>query len=81
MYIQANHESNPTNNNTARTIDCIYLQPSNNIQGGNELMDLNSGRKITHGGKITEIPVTDVVIKAVEAIGTKEGFKSLKFQN
>ena len=79
--VQANHESNPTNDNTARTIDCICLRPCNNVQGGHELMDLNSGRVIARGGKITEIPVTNVVIKAVEAMAEKEGFKSLKFKN
>ena len=80
-YVQANHESQATNDNTARTINCIYLRPCNNIQGGHELMDLNSGRVITRGGKITEIPITSVVIKAVEAIAEREGFKSLKFKN
>jgi hypothetical protein len=80
-YVQANHESTPTNDNAARTIDCIYLRPCNNLQGGHELMDLNSGRVITRGGKITEIPITPVVIKAVEAIAEREGFKSLKFKN
>jgi len=80
-YVQANHESTPTNDNTARTIDCIYLRPCNNIQGGHELMDLNSSLVITQGGKITEIPVTEVTIKAIEAMAEKEGFKSLKFKN
>ncbi len=56
-YVQANHESDTTNDNTARTIDCIYLRPAQNVQGGHELMDLNSGRVITRGGKITEIPI------------------------
>lgn len=80
-YVQANNESTHTNDNTARTIDAIYLRPCKNQQGGHELMDLNSGRVITRGGKITEIPITPVVIKAVEAIAEKEGFKSLKFKN
>ena len=31
--------------------------------------------------KVTEIPVTDVVIKAVEAMANNHGFKNLKFMN
>ena len=46
-YVQANHETNPTNTNAPRTLDAIYLHPTDNIQGGHELMDLNSGRIIT----------------------------------
>ena len=43
-------------------------------------MDLNSGRVITRR-KVTEIPVTKVVIDAVEHMAEKEGFNSLKFKN
>jgi hypothetical protein len=46
-YVQANHETNQTNSNAARTIDAIYLQPALNTQGGHELYDLNSNRVIT----------------------------------
>ena len=46
-YVQANHETNPTNTNALRTLDAIYLCPMDNIQGGHELMDLNSGQVIT----------------------------------
>ena len=31
--------------------------------------------------KVTKIPVTDVVIKAVEAMANKQRFKNLKFKN
>jgi hypothetical protein len=50
------------------------------MQGGNELYDLNSGRVITRA-RVTQIPVTDVVIKAIERIAEDQGFKSLKFKN
>jgi len=46
-YVQANHEHFPKNDQTAHTLDCIYLRPCNNLQGGHELMDLNSGHIIT----------------------------------
>jgi hypothetical protein len=79
-YVQANHETNQTNSNTSRTLDAIYLRPVNSMQGGHELYELNSGREITRA-RVTQIPVTDVVIKAIEHITEDQGFKSLKFKN
>jgi hypothetical protein len=43
-------------------------------------MDLNSGQVITRN-IVHEIPVTDVVIKAVETMAYDQGFKSMKFAN
>jgi hypothetical protein len=79
-YAQANHETNQTNSNAAWTIDTIYLRPAINMQGGHELYDLNSNRVITRA-RVTQIPVTDVVIKAIERIAEDQGFKTLKFKN
>ena len=79
-YVQANHETNRTSSNAARTLDAIYLRPAQNQQGGHELMDLNSGQLITRN-IVDEIPVTDVVIKAIETMAYNQGFKSLKFYN
>jgi hypothetical protein len=50
------------------------------MQGGHELYDLNSGRVITRA-RVTQIPITDVVIKAIKGIAEDQGFKSLKFKN
>jgi hypothetical protein len=79
-YVQANHETNQTNSKASRTLDAIYLRPVNSMQGGHELYDLNSGRVITRA-RVTQIPITDVVIKAIERIAEDQGFKSLKFKN
>jgi hypothetical protein len=49
------------------------------MQGGHELYDLNSGRVITRA-RVTQIPVTDVVIEAIKRIAEDQGFKSLKLQ-
>jgi hypothetical protein len=46
-YVPANHETNQTSSNAPRTLDAIYLKPEMNLQGGHELMDLNSGQEIT----------------------------------
>ena len=43
-------------------------------------MDLNTRCVIT-SRKVTKIPVTDVVIKAVEVVAHNQGFKNLKFKN
>jgi hypothetical protein len=50
------------------------------MQGGHELHDLNSGRVITRA-RVAQIPVTDVVIKAIDSIAEDQEFKSLKFKN
>jgi hypothetical protein len=78
-YVQANHETNQTNSNASRTIDAIYLRPVNSMQGSHELYDLNLGRVITRA-RVTQISVTEVVIKAIERIAEDHGFKSLKFK-
>jgi hypothetical protein len=79
-YVQANHESTKTSSNVTRTLDAIYLRPAQNQQGGHELMDLNSGQLISRN-IVHKIPVTNVVIKAVENMAYQQGFKSLKFKN
>jgi hypothetical protein len=79
-YIKANHKTNQTNSNAAWTLDAIYLRPALNMQGGHELYDLNSNRVITQA-RVTQIPVTNVVIKAIEQIAEDQGFKTLKFKN
>jgi hypothetical protein len=43
-YVQANHESTKTSSNVTRTLDAIYLCPTQNQQGDHERVDLNSGQ-------------------------------------
>ena len=62
-----------TNSNAQCTFDAIWLQPAWNIQGGHELMDLNLGLVIAQV-HVTEIPVTDLVIKSVEEMAYDQGF-------
>jgi hypothetical protein len=78
--MQANHETNQTNSNASGTLDAICLRPVNSMQGGHELYDLNSGSVITRA-RVTQIPVTDMVIKAIKRIAQDQGFKSQKFKN
>jgi hypothetical protein len=76
--VQANHESMKTSSNVTRTLDAIYLRPEQNQQGGHKLINLNSGQLISRN-IVHKIPVTNVVIKAVENMAYQQGFKSLKF--
>jgi len=77
-YVQASNEPDPSNTNAPRTIDAIYLCPLQGKQEGHELMDLQTGKLITRR-RVTEVPVTPVVIKAVEAMAAKQGITSLEF--
>ena len=46
-YVQGYDEHEPKNNNIPRSKDCIYLQKSDSLQRGHELMDLATGEFIT----------------------------------
>jgi hypothetical protein len=77
-YVQGCNEPQPTNTNAPRTLDCIYLGPVKNKQGGHELLDLSSGRVITRP-RVKELPMTDMIMRAVESMAEADGIKSLKF--
>jgi hypothetical protein len=66
-YVQANHESKKISSNVTRTLDANYLRLAQNQQGGQELMDLNSGQLISRN-IVHKFLVTNVVIKAVETM-------------
>ena len=77
-YVQANEANDPTNTNAPRTIDAIYLTPMPNArQGGHLVMNLATGRE-TAATKVTELPVTEHVIKAVAKTAEQQGVKTLK---
>ena len=79
-YVQANTKTNNTKCGSSNWCT-IYLCPTpNSKQGGHDLMDLNSGRKIQHA-IVNKVPVTAAVIRAVEHMAEKQGFKELKFCN
>ena len=41
-FVQANQENDPTNTQAPRMTNAIYLCPTNNIQGGHELMNITT---------------------------------------
>jgi hypothetical protein len=68
------------NDQTQRTLNGIYLLPSANKQGGHDVMNLVSD-KVVNTPKVKEIPITDLMIKAVEKMTEKDGIKTLKITN
>ena len=81
-YVQATDSPNPKNNQRPRTLDCIYLRPLTNAQGGHELLHLATNRVITRvKEQIVPVPCPDSIIQAVHALAAKEGMpKGLKIQ-
>jgi hypothetical protein len=73
-YVPANHETNQTSSNAPQTLDAIYLKPAMYMQGGHELMFLNSGWVITWA-RVLQTPMTDVVIWEIEQIAEDKALK------
>ena len=66
-YVQAFEDEASKNNNKPRTLDCLYLRPTNNHQLGYELLHLQTNRVITRHS-ITSVPITPSVINQVHKI-------------
>ena len=71
-YVQALHETNPTNTTAPRTIGCIYLRSTDDK--GYQLLNLSSKHVITRR-KYTEIPTPQNVIDRVEQLAQQDGMK------
>ena len=79
-YVQATKEAKPYNTPEPRTIAAICLGPTNNKQGGYDLMAVTTGRLITRARAI-ELPVTDLIIEAVEDLAEAQGIPTLRFHD
>ena len=77
--MQAHDEPDPSNSQAPRTLDCIYLQPLFNIQGGHGLLHLASNRVLSPR-KVTVVPITQDVISNIERIAARQGMKGLKLR-
>jgi hypothetical protein len=72
MYVQAHEDHTITNlHDDARSIDCIYLRYNDNVQGGHEMLHLNTNAVLTRR-TITPVPITPAIIRQVDAIATQE---------
>ena len=74
-YVQVNNDT--TNTLAPRTLGAIYVAPTENLQGGHVVMDLNTGKFITRQ-TVTKIPMTQLVIDRLNAMAAQQGIKSLK---
>ena len=61
-YVEAAEKT--TNTPQARTRSAIYLSVSDNVQGGHEVMALDTGLLLSTR-KVTKLPITDVVVETV----------------
>ena len=78
-YVQGHDDNDPKNTPQARTTDGIYLRPSDNEQGGHEFMSLST-KDVQTRKYVTTIPITQHVIRAVEAQAELDGMEGLKLE-
>ena len=74
-YVQAHDAPKLENTQQARTIDCIYIQPIYNQQGGHYLYNLSTHDYINRQ-YVTVILMTTAVIEAVECLAKADGMTS-----
>jgi hypothetical protein len=79
-FVQAEYNVKPTNTQVSRVKDAIYLRPIHIDQGGHLCMDLHTGARFKTR-KVTVLPITQVVIDAVNKLGKRYGQVGLKFDN
>ena len=63
-YIQASEDEIRKNDNRARSLDCLYLCPTVNYQGGYEVRHLTTKTVITHH-HIMSVALILVIVKQV----------------
>ena len=74
--MQAHDELDPLNSQAPRTLDCIYLRPVTNAQGGHEVFNLATKRVLTRH-KVTTVPITTAVIDSVNAMAAADQMQGL----
>jgi hypothetical protein len=62
-----------------RALDCIYLRPLANLQGGHEILHLATERVITRR-RVTVRPMSTSVIKVIEDMAAVDGMKNLQLK-
>lgn len=70
-HVQANDEPSPSNTNAPLMLDCIYLRPTNNQQGGHQLLNLATNRVINRRHLI-RLPISKSTINQVHKIAASE---------
>ena len=72
-------DNNPISTNSPKTLDAIYLQPLDKKYGGYDCIHLQTVHKIT-GYNVKGVPVTNIVIKASEAMKSEQVIKALEIK-
>ena len=78
-YCQAHDESIPKNSQLPRTIDTVYLRPIYNMQGGHQLLNLQTKRIISRR-TVTPLPITPIIIATVEKMAQDDHMKGLNLR-
>ena len=71
-YCEVHVDPDITNTLEPRTKWAICMGPMGNLQGSYKFLSLTTGKKVTRR-TFTEMPITESVIKQVEAIAVKDG--------
>jgi len=79
-YVQAYQDHTIKNDKKARTIDALYLGPMKGSSTGHHVMNIATGLEV-RTQKVAQIPITPLVIRAVEALAKKEGMSAIKIEN
>ena len=77
-YVQGNTRSG--NTNSPRSVDAIYLRPVSSLQGGHEVMNLATRKRIICS-RVMICKMNEGVVNIVETMAEKEGIRFLKFSN
>ena len=79
-YCQAFTERTIKNDLKQCTLDTLFLTPMKNKQGGYVMLNLATNKEIT-STCITQVPITDLVIRTVEELAAQDGMMPLKIEN
>ena len=80
-YVQAHDEPKHSNTNAPRSLDCIYLRYTDNVQGGHEFLHLQTNSVLTRR-RVTPVPITPAIIKQVHMFASVENMsQGLKIEN
>jgi hypothetical protein len=71
-YVEAHDEPTPLNSNASRSSDCISLYYTDNIQGGHDLLHLQTNFKIICHS-ITQVPMATSIMHQVHTLAANEG--------
>ena len=79
-YCQTFTERKIKNDLKQRTLDTLFLAPMKNKQGGYVMLNLATNKEVA-STRITQVPITDVIIQTVEELAAQDGMTPLKIEN